>query len=100
YMKVTDDVVEITYSESVQLDFKGREIDKRAGRTESRSNIAKANHVDFEHEVLRVYEAYMNYYTEKVDEDLMFNHAIEWIHEWNGNGLTQGFNPSKSTASV
>ncbi|MCU0104119.1 InlB B-repeat-containing protein [Acholeplasma vituli] len=100
YMKVTEEVVEITYSESVQLDFKGREIDKRAGRTESRSNIAKGNHVDFEHEVLRVYEAYMNYFTAKVDEGFMFNHAIEWVHEWNGNGLTQGYNPSKSTASV
>jgi uncharacterized repeat protein (TIGR02543 family) len=99
YLVIDGGTATPTFTESVQLDFKGRPISKVAGRTESRANV-KIGHEDFEGEILRVYEAYMQLYTDMKDAGLMFDHAIESVHEWNGAGLTQGFNPSLSTANV
>ncbi len=99
YIKIDGETVTPTYTESVQVDFKGRPIHKDAGRTENRNN-AKIGHAEFEGEILRIYESYMQLYTDMKDQGLMFDHAIELVHEWNGVGLTQGFNPSLSTANV
>lgn len=99
YIAIEGEVVTPTFTESNQIDFKGRPIHKLAGRAESRANV-KIAHPEFEHELLRIYEEFMKLYTEMKDQGLIFDHAIEMVHEWNGWGLTQGFNPSLSSANV
>ena len=99
YIAIEVEVVPPSFTESNQIDFKGRPIHKLAGRAESRANV-RIGHEEFEHELLRIYEEFMKVYTEMKDQGLIFDHAIEMVHEWNGWGLTQGFNPSLSTANV
>lgn len=89
----------ITFTEGKQLDYNGQLVDYRFGRLESRNN-AKKGHVEFEHEFLRVYEAYMALYSELTKSGYKMLATIETLHEWNANGITQGFAPTDSTASV
>ena len=79
---------------------KGNEIDRNIGRFENRANVKKG-HIDFEHELLRIYEAYVAEY-ERVTADgfRLFTGSVRQGHEWNGNGITQSYIAGGSTSTA
>ena len=79
---------------------KGNEIDRNIGRFENRANVKKG-HIDFEHELLRIYEAYVAEY-ERITADgfRLFTGSVRQGHEWNGNGITQSYIAGGSTSTA
>lgn len=79
---------------------KGNEIDRNIGRFESRVNVTKGG-ADFEHELLRMYEAYVAEYERVTDAGFkLFTGSVAAGHEWNAIGVTQSYIAGSSTSTA
>lgn len=79
---------------------KGNEIDRNIGRFESRVNVTKGG-ADFEHELLRMYEAYVAEYERVTDTGFkLFTGSVAAGHEWNAIGVTQSYIAGSSTSTA
>jgi len=99
YIKVpAEGQAEMVYNAAVGT--KGNEIDRNIGRFESRANVRKGD-PDFEHELLRVYEAYVAEY-ERITENgfRLYTGSVALGHEWNAYGITQSFIAGSSTSTA
>lgn len=99
YLKVpAEGAPSIVYNAAVGT--KGNEIDRNIGRFESRVNVKKG-HIDFEHELLRIYEAYVAEYERITDTGFrLYTGAVALGHEWNAHGISQSFIAGSSTSTA
>lgn len=95
---VAEPTATMTYDKAVGT--KGNEIDRNIGRMENRANIAKGG-ADYEHEMLRIYEAYVAEYERVTATGFkLYTGSVAPGHEWNANGLTQSYIAGSSTSTA
>lgn len=99
WAEITDGDVDFTYDQDLGVDYNGKTVNRFVGYFENRANVS-IGHPDFGHELLRTHESYMRAYSEVTASGfILYRGGIREGHEWNANGLTQGFPAGDSTAT-
>lgn len=98
YAEVTDGVAVARFSDSA-VDYNGNLTNRFVGFFENRANVTIGN-AEFGHELLRMHESYMTAYSNATASGFtLYRGGIREGHEWNGNGVTQGYGAGDSTAN-